>query len=55
MDGFVKTQVGLIKEADGGALFVDELGQLPPCVQKRFPRALQERRMRPFCGDERKG
>lgn len=38
---------GLINQADGGALFLDEIGELPLTVQKTFLRVLQERRYRP--------
>ena len=38
---------GLVAEADGGALFLDEVGELPLSLQKSFLRVLQERRFRP--------
>ena len=40
-------KVGLIKLADKGTLFLDEVGELPLVIQKRFLRALQEKRFRP--------
>lgn len=40
-------RVGLIKEADGGTIFLDEVGELPISMQKTFLRVLQERRFRP--------
>lgn len=40
-------KVGLIKLADKGTLFLDEVGELPPVIQKKFLRALQEKRFRP--------
>lgn len=40
-------RVGLIKEADGGTIFLDEVGELPMSMQKTFLRVLQERRFRP--------
>jgi two-component system NtrC family response regulator len=45
--GAAATRDGLIKQADGGSLFLDEVGELPLNVQKAFLRVLQERRFRP--------
>ncbi len=42
-----KPREGLIKQADGGTLFMDEVGELPLHIQKAFLRVLQERRFRP--------
>jgi len=41
---------GLIKQADGGTLLLDEVGELPLAVQKRFLRVLQVKRFRPVGG-----
>lgn len=38
---------GLIKHADGGTLLLDEMGELPLPVQKKFLRVLQEHTFRP--------
>jgi two-component system NtrC family response regulator len=46
--GADKRRIGLIKEADKGTLFLDEVGELPLSVQKEFLRALQEQRFRPL-------
>jgi two-component system, NtrC family, response regulator len=38
--GAVCAQQGLIKQADGGVLFLDEVGELPVALQKKFLRVL---------------
>ena len=43
-------QEGLIKQADNGTLFLDEMGELPLNIQKTFLRVLQEHRFRPVGG-----
>lgn len=45
--GADRTKEGLIRQADKGTLFLDEVGELPLSVQKSFLRVLQERRFRP--------
>jgi DNA-binding NtrC family response regulator len=37
---------GMIAEADGGTLFLDEISEMPPELQTRFLRVLQEREYR---------
>jgi two-component system, NtrC family, response regulator len=39
---------GLIKQADGGSLFLDEIGELPLSIQKSFLRVLQDGYYRPL-------
>jgi two-component system, NtrC family, response regulator len=46
--GADRAQTGLIKQADGGTLVLDEVGELPVTMQKAFLRVLQERRFRPL-------
>jgi two-component system NtrC family response regulator len=46
--GAEKARTGLVKEADRGTLFLDEVGELPLSVQKDFLRVLQENRFRPL-------
>lgn len=53
--GAEKSQIGLIKQADEGTLFLDEVSQLPPSIQGSFLRVLQERRFRPVGGVQEVG
>lgn len=48
--GADKTHEGMIKQADGGTIFLDEVGEMPLSIQKSFLRVLQERRFRPVGG-----
>jgi two-component system NtrC family response regulator len=45
--GADRSHDGLVKQADGGSLFLDEVGELPLNLQKSFLRVLQERTFRP--------
>ncbi|BDG04276.1 sigma-54-dependent transcriptional regulator [Anaeromyxobacter oryzae] len=44
--GATETRAGLFEVAGSGTLFLDEVGELPPPVQVKLLRALQERRIR---------
>ncbi len=46
--GADRAQDGLVLQAHKGTLFLDEVGELPPVLQKAFLRVLQERRFRPL-------
>jgi two-component system response regulator HydG len=53
--GAVSDKRGLFEEADGGTIFLDEIGELPLLLQVKLNRALQERTIRRVGGtDERK-
>jgi transcriptional regulator with GAF, ATPase, and Fis domain len=39
-------RIGLLEFADGGTVFLDELGELPTAMQSKLLRSLQERRIR---------
>ncbi|GAX61380.1 sigma 54 response regulator protein ntrC [Candidatus Scalindua japonica] len=40
--GAIQTKMGLFEEADGGTLFMDEIGDIPVSVQAKILRVLQE-------------
>lgn len=50
--GADKASQGLIRKADKGTLFLDEVGELPLSTQKRFLRVLQEKRFLPVGSQE---
>ncbi len=52
--GAEKKQEGLIIQADGGTLMLDEVGDLPLSAQKSFLRTLQEKCVRPIGGKSEK-
>lgn len=50
--GASRDRPGLIREADGGSLFLDEIHAMSPLLQAKLLRVLQDRRVRPL-GAER--
>jgi len=50
--GAIDTKMGLFEAAGSGTLFLDEVGELPPPVQVKLLRALQERRIRRVGGSK---
>jgi len=50
--GAQKARAGLLKEADGGTLLLDEIGEMPLALQAKLLRVLQEGRMRPVGSDQ---
>lgn len=43
--GAAKTKAGLLEVADGGTVFLDEVGELPPSVQVKLLRVLEDRKV----------
>jgi transcriptional regulator with GAF, ATPase, and Fis domain len=44
--GALATRAGLFEEADGGTIFLDEIGELPPALQPKLLRVLERREVR---------
>lgn len=50
--GADRTKKGLLQQADGGTLFLDEISELPPTLQVKFLRVLQEREFYPLGAEQ---
>ncbi|RWU09667.1 sigma-54-dependent Fis family transcriptional regulator [Pseudidiomarina gelatinasegens] len=50
--GAQKARAGLLKEANGGTLLLDEIGEMPLALQAKLLRVLQEGKMRPVGSDQ---
>src|ERR1051325_3583872 len=49
--GAMGDKVGLFEMAEGGSLLLDEIGEMPPYLQTKLLRVLQEREYRPIGSD----
>ena len=50
--GAIKSRTGLFREADGGTILLDEIGELPASIQAKLLRVLQEGEVRPVGEDQ---
>ena len=46
--GATSDKVGLFQVADGSTIFLDEIGDIPPSIQTKLLRVLQEKELRPL-------
>ncbi len=50
--GAIKSSRGLFVQAQGGTIFLDEIGDMPLSIQAKFLRVLQERQFHPVGADQ---
>ena len=50
--GAISNKVGLFELADGGSIFLDEIGELTPLIQTKLLRVLQERELKRVGGTD---
>jgi two-component system response regulator HydG len=51
--GALEKRIGKFEEADGGTIFLDEIGELPLDLQVKFLRVLQQREIEPLGGKKK--
>jgi two-component system response regulator HydG len=52
--GATEKRIGKFEQADGGTVFLDEIGELPLDLQVKFLRVLQEKEIEPLGGKKKK-
>jgi transcriptional regulator with GAF, ATPase, and Fis domain len=52
--GAVEKRIGSFEQANGGTIFLDEIGELPTDLQVKFLRVLQQKEIQPIGGSTRK-